>query len=135
VRGLAISRAARHHGGEVRLECGNAEVASLQPQSLADMVAVNAPFTRGLSFVANGASVTRSTASGPLYLIKGLAVRARSDRFRRITYRRLSVSSCYNPRLFTVRPGGVDEEPNLVYHADSQVRDAAYLIKMRIYIY
>jgi len=46
VRGLAISRATRYHGGEVRLECGDAEVASLQPQSLADMVAVNTPFTR-----------------------------------------------------------------------------------------
>lgn len=51
VRGLAVSRAARHHSGEVRLERGNAEVASLQPQSLADMVAVNASFTRGLSLI------------------------------------------------------------------------------------
>lgn len=29
VRGLAISRAARYHGGEMRLERGDAEVASL----------------------------------------------------------------------------------------------------------
>jgi len=51
VRGLAISRAAWHHGGEVRLERGDAEVASLQPQSLADMVAVNTLFTHGLSLI------------------------------------------------------------------------------------
>lgn len=51
VRGFAISRAARHHGGEMRLERGNAEVASLQPQSLADMGAVNTLFTRGLSLI------------------------------------------------------------------------------------
>lgn len=31
VRGFAISRTAWHHGGEVRFERGDAEVASLQP--------------------------------------------------------------------------------------------------------
>lgn len=52
VRGLAIPRTARYHGGEVRLERGDAKVASLQSQSLADMVAVNTPFTRELCFIA-----------------------------------------------------------------------------------
>jgi len=50
VRGLAVSRATRHHGGEVRLERGNAKVAFVQSQSLADMVAVNAPFTGELLY-------------------------------------------------------------------------------------
>lgn len=35
VRGLEISRAERHHRGEMRLECRDAEVALVQSQSLA----------------------------------------------------------------------------------------------------
>lgn len=46
VRGLPISCAAWYYRGEVRFERRDAEVASLQSQSLADMVAVNAPFIR-----------------------------------------------------------------------------------------
>lgn len=84
VRGLEIPRAARHHGGEVRLERGDAEVASLQSQSLADMVAVNTPFTRELSLNARASATTprslfstRSTGPVARYLIrKRRAVRA-----------------------------------------------------------
>lgn len=58
----------------MRLERGDAEVASLQPQSLADMVAVNTPFTRGLYLIAARHDViidiTRPIASEVRYLIK-----------------------------------------------------------------
>lgn len=74
VRGLAISRAARYHGGEMRLERRDAEVASLQSQSLADMAAVNTPFTCRLRLIAARHDViidiTRPIASVVRYLIR-----------------------------------------------------------------
>lgn len=94
VCGLAVSRAARYHGGEVRLECGDAEVAPLQPQSLADMVAVNTPFIRKtLTYRrAPRRDQSHSNRSRPRqrrrYLIRDwLSAREQIDQFGQVTYR------------------------------------------------